>query len=413
MTTKRKRTSPAIEPQLFQRLLLIALIGQYFWYFLREIVHRSTYSPWTFERWALFTGLFFIFFILHIGAQFFTQKRWRTILYVVIQSCLIFSLSSVADSTDLLRWLYLPLLGELILYSGSLWFAAFATAVMFGFSVVRGYIDGFYLGETYLDEVLFNVGWWAIWWALGQSSYVSALLLQLWGRQRAVNLLNELDMAHRQLAEYAIQVQKLTLNNERARMARELHDTLAQGLTGTILQLEALEAYLEIGDSTKAASIATQTKKRARAALADSRRAIDDLRLQPLEHMTLPELIAQEVSRFSEATGISYTLDLMPTLTLSPLVGEHLTRCISETLSNIARHAKATHISLSFFQKGDTLDVQISDNGVGFDVESATKLMGHYGLLGIRERVRLIGGSVDLDSKPGAGTTVSLHLKTA
>lgn len=64
-------------------------------------------------------------------------------------------------------------------------------------------------------------------------------------------------------------------------------------------------------------------------------------------------------------------------------------------------------------QKRDTLDVEIADNGIGFDVESASNLTGHYGLMGIRERVRLIGGTVEMNSKPGAGTTIQLHLKAA
>ncbi len=408
MTAKRKRTA---EPQFFQRLLLITLVGQYIWFLFRELVWLSRVSHWTVERFLIYTVLFAVFFGMHCFARYFCANPYRTAVYVFVQSCLIFAISAVADSTDLLRWLYLPLLGQLILYAGSLWFAAFATAMLFGFSIVRGYIDGFYFREVYLDQVLMDVGWWAIWWSLGQSSYVSALLLQLWGRRRAVNLLTELDAAHRQLAEYAVQVEKLTLSSERARMARELHDTLAQGLTGTILQLEALEAYLEIGDNAKAVNIATQTKKRARAALADSRRAIDDLRLQPLEHMTLSELIEHEIQRFSEATGISYTLDVLPTLTLPPIASEHLHRCISEGLSNIARHAKATHVALSLIQKNETLDVYLKDNGVGFDIESASNLTGHYGIMGIRERVRLLGGIFEIESKPGAGTTIHLHLK--
>jgi len=413
MTTKRKRTGHHIEARFFQRLLLITLIAQYFWFFLKEIVEPSTYSPWTPERWGLFTGFFVVFFIAHVFAQRFCRTRGGAIIYSVLQGGLIFSLSCVADSTDLLRWLYLPLLGELILYGELLWLAAFATALMFGFSFVRGYLDGFFYNEIYLDVVLFEVSWWAVWWALGQSSYVSALLLQLWGRRRALNLLNELDVAHRQLAEYAIQVEKLTLSHERERMARELHDTLAQGLTGTILQLEALEAYLEIGDASKASMIATQTKKRARAALADSRRAIDDLRLQKLESMSLAELIEHEVSRFAEATGISYTLDLLPTFSLPPILGEHLLRCLSESLSNIARHAKASHVNLAFLQRGDLIDIKITDNGIGFDIESAAELTGHYGLMGIRERMRLIGGTVEMNSKLGAGTSIHLQLKAA
>ena len=88
----------------------------------------------------------------------------------------------------------------------------------------------------------------------------------------------ELQEAHTQLAEYAQQVETLTLEAERQRMARELHDTLAQGLAGLVLQLEALEASLERGKTGQALQIVGQARERARTTLADARRAIDDLR---------------------------------------------------------------------------------------------------------------------------------------
>ena len=110
--------------------------------------------------------------------------------------------------------------------------------------------------------------------------YVLMFMRQMSARQEAQTLLAELETAHRQLAEYAQEVETLTLEAERQRMARELHDTLAQGLAGLILQLEGLEAHLERGNLAKVVEIAAQAKGRARSTLAEARQAIGDLREQ-------------------------------------------------------------------------------------------------------------------------------------
>ena len=125
------------------------------------------------------------------------------------------------------------------------------------------------------------------------------------------------------------------------------------------------------------------------------------------------ESVQREISRFSEATGISYTLDLPPALLLPEATRAHLLRCISEGLSNIARHAAASHICLSITREGSLLEVQLKDNGVGFNVEAARSLNGHYGLMGMRERARLIGAEFDVRSAIGSGTVIRLRLKDA
>jgi NarL family two-component system sensor histidine kinase YdfH len=97
-------------------------------------------------------------------------------------------------------------------------------------------------------------------------------------REQVQEIAAELEKANQQLSQYAAQVEDLTISNERQRMARELHDTLSQGLTGIILQLEAIEAHLSNERIDKAKAIVSNAKLQARAALADARNAIDDLR---------------------------------------------------------------------------------------------------------------------------------------
>ncbi len=230
-------------------------------------------------------------------------------------------------------------------------------------------------------------------------------------RAEAQGALEALDSAHRRLAEYAERVERLTVSAERQRLARELHDTLAQGLVGIVLQLEALEAHLSKGDAAKALAILQQARSRARAALADARTAISGLR--DGSDPPLAEAIREEASRFSEATGIPCTISVAEPLVLSSDVSGHALRCVAEGLANVARHAQATRASISVANGGGEVVVELSDDGVGFDASFTEERDGHYGLLGLRERARLAGGRLEVSSAPGGGTTLRLLVPVA
>jgi NarL family two-component system sensor histidine kinase YdfH len=227
-------------------------------------------------------------------------------------------------------------------------------------------------------------------------------------RDEAQAALAALDAAHRRLAEYAERVELLTVAAERQRLARELHDTLAQGLVGIVLQLEALDAHLSKGDGAKALSILQQARSRARGALSNARTAIAGLR-----HGDVPwlaEAIREEAACFSEATGIPCTLSIAEPLALPAEVSRQALGCLTEGLANVARHARATRASISVTSGGGEMVVELSDDGVGFDVAFAERRAGHYGLLGLRERARLAGGRLEIASAPGGGTKLRLAL---
>jgi NarL family two-component system sensor histidine kinase YdfH len=140
-----------------------------------------------------------------------------------------------------------------------------------------------------------------------------------------------------------VRVQDLTLANERQRMARELHDTLAQGLAGLILQLEAASTHLANGRNDRAQTILQQAMTRARATLADARRAIDDLRAGQTPAHDLEAALREQVAHFTDATGIPCALDVSLESELPDAAREHVLRAITEGLTNIARHAQAQH----------------------------------------------------------------------
>ncbi len=216
--------------------------------------------------------------------------------------------------------------------------------------------------------------------------------------------------AHSQLEEYAVEVEDLTLIAERQRLARELHDTLAQGLVGLTMQLETIDALLLKQQGNQARVIVQQAMARARATITEARAAIEDLRAETQSTQSFSQAVQSEIQRFTSATGISCACALPETLLLPPALHEHLLRLVAEGLMNIARHARATRawVCANCDQQGITFE--IGDDGIGFDPEVAARQAGHYGLLGLRERARLLQGRLQIISAPGKGAIIRLQL---
>jgi NarL family two-component system sensor histidine kinase YdfH len=247
------------------------------------------------------------------------------------------------------------------------------------------------------------------WWALGNVPivifiviYVTMYMRQIEARAQAQALAMELEKANQQLSEYADRVEDLTIANERQRMARELHDTLSQGLAGLILQLEAADANLANDRSEKARVIIQQSMQQARATLESSRRAIDNLR-QP-EPENLEGAIQREITQFSEYSGIPCEIRLEIPGRFLEEIQEAVIRSVAEALNNIARHAEAQKVEISAMSENGSLMIILKDDGKGFDPENIPA--GHYGILGIRERIRLVGGQLEIKSSSQSGTTL-------
>jgi NarL family two-component system sensor histidine kinase YdfH len=226
---------------------------------------------------------------------------------------------------------------------------------------------------------------------------------QLAEREKAQELAERLESANAQLAANAARIESLTLQNERQRMARELHDTLAQGVAGLVLQLEAVKAHLASDRLDRASAIVDQALTRARGTLSASRAAIDDLRSEPGD---LAEAVREKVDRFTQGTGIPCELELsLEENQLLPEITDHGLSILSEALANVMKHAQATKVNVRFRVHKDELELEVHDDGKGFDNHQETG-DGHYGLLGMRERARLTGGELKIESNAGQGTTV-------
>ncbi len=201
------------------------------------------------------------------------------------------------------------------------------------------------------------------------------------------------------------QQQEHVLSHERQRMARDLHDTLAQGVAGIILQLEAAKPHLAVNDSEKVQQVIDRTLQRARATLQEARSVIADLRVAT----SLQKRVSEKIEQFQHMTTIPCELTHQDLDCDDLRVNEIVLHTLAEGLANIAQHAQASRVAVSIIQSKMALALQIQDNGCGFDTRKAIA-PGHYGLLGMRERIHLIGGQFSLESTIGQGTCLQVHL---
>jgi NarL family two-component system sensor histidine kinase YdfH len=247
---------------------------------------------------------------------------------------------------------------------------------------------------------------------IGEFTEISALIpfacasVILYIQQRDQNLLRELETVHMQLEDYAARVQDLTLTTERQRLARELHDTLAQGLVGLTMQLETIDALLSKQHCEQARTIVQQAMARSRATITSARAAITDLRTASAATGDILAALEAEAQHFTLATGIPCTCRLQTEL--PGKYHDHLLRLTREGLTNIARHAQASQAWVRAGVENAMITLDIEDNGIGFDPAQVTT--GHYGLLGLRERARLMNGHLLIESEQGRGTLVRLCL---
>lgn len=199
---------------------------------------------------------------------------------------------------------------------------------------------------------------------------------------------------------------------ERARIARDLHDTLIQSLVGVLTQLR-LSRKLIGSDPERASQELAGTESLAREGLEKARAVVGQIRARVLEDVTLGAKIRNALSELRTRLNIRVSLEMDPEA--DDLLGEHaagLTRVFEEALRNVERHARARtlDVALRMIREGDRkfISLTIRDNGVGFD--PSIHRVGHYGLTGIKEQVELLGGEVSIESAHGAGASIKTRI---
>lgn len=194
---------------------------------------------------------------------------------------------------------------------------------------------------------------------------------------------------------------------ERYRLAREIHDTLAQGLVAIIFQLETADSLLEsTGPDNHARAVVRRALQLTRQTLEEARRSVSDLRAAPLEGRNLEEALSSLVTELSTEHDMDGSFTVQDSRPLPPRLESGLYRIAQEALTNIARHAYAQRFSIQLNLRPDQAELVISDDGRGFDLNDVTK--GRFGMIGLNERTRLLDGQIEIRSEPGSGTWIKV-----
>ena len=200
---------------------------------------------------------------------------------------------------------------------------------------------------------------------------------------------------------------------ERHRLAREVHDGPAQALANAVFQVEYCEQLAE-KDPRKTKQELARLKVDLRESLAEVRYFISDLRPAALEKLGLAAALRRLVSQYESSFGIPVELDVAELARFSAAYELAIFRVVQEALQNIRKHSRATAVRMGLGWADGALVVTIEDNGVGFDPERAGQgTARHFGLLTMRERAEVVGATLDVASSPGRGTRVELKLPRA
>src|SRR5581483_2977557 len=231
---------------------------------------------------------------------------------------------------------------------------------------------------------------------------------------------NELEEAHRQLAQSVVREQELAVLRERTRLAREMHDTIGHALVLISVKLEAAQR-LRTRDPERCDQELESTKQIARETMTALRASIADLRSPTLEHAHINHALSLSARELAQRTNLSVTYTLQADIDLLPAsVEETLWKVSQEAFTNIEKHAHASHVQISISLEDEKLVMRIHDDGIGLppalnqpDKDGSPVYSspgGHYGLRGMRERVEAIGGRLTLQSSKEQGTTIEVEL---
>ncbi len=224
-------------------------------------------------------------------------------------------------------------------------------------------------------------------------------------REDIERLTVQLEQANHELQEYASNAEEISAIKERNRLAREIHDGLGHYLTAMNMQSKVVSALID-KDQTQAQHAVGKLQEMILSALADVRQSVAALRSDGITGRHIPEALIPLVTE-SRQSGLPTELTVLgEPRPLSPALELALYRAVQEGLTNIQKHARATHVTIWLEYREQDVRLQVEDNGHGVSMDFDVDRNGtgkHYGLFGLRERIQLLGGEMRIESAPGAG----------
>jgi signal transduction histidine kinase len=388
---KKLRSSPALSFIIVSFVIWIAVSLRW----ILEFIEQSHPYLW------LLSAILALFGIL-LGLQPLITKGSpiRAYIYLGLQSALIICAMLLYYELDFFALLFLPLGGQaMLLFSRKtaiIWIVIFGVAIIVGQTIQFGWPEGLSFTFLYLAGLFFV------------ASFSTLMMRADEARIQSDRLLDELQQAHSQLQEYAGQAEELATAKERNRLARELHDSVAQTLYGLTLQAEAASRKLNAGKSDEVADFLAEIRESAQQTLKETRLLIFELRPPILESEGLASALRARLESVESRSGLKAQINLAEVGRLPSGIEAGLYGISNEVLNNILKHARASEIKVSLGKKAGKIALEINDNGIGFDPESAEK-HGGLGLKGMRERAEQINGNLQISSGEN-GTQVSVEV---
>ncbi len=363
-------------------------------------IHRQipTYTiPFNHAAISIFVLFWITGLILSIwiGPWLYQKRPWEMVCVPIILSIIFVTVLPMSAPIIMVGTYPVLLIESIIAYRRPQILLIGLTAIYSIFWVAWLLIVGWRLALITLQSFIFVILIVLYYWRLYQQ--------QLSERQRVEDLYSELQLAYKQVEASAIR-------SERQRVARELHDTLTQGLAAVVMQLEAADSFLDQGNTKRAKEIIKDSVAASRKALQESRITLTDLRSTTEE--SLPARLQLTTEAIQKNYHINTTIKLGDIPDYSPSQLTEITRIVTEALTNVAKHAKTNQALISSQLKNDIFKLKVIDFGEGFNTQNKPKA-GHYGLSGLQERAARLDGVVTVISSLGEGTTVTLTMPTS
>jgi signal transduction histidine kinase len=329
------------------------------------------------------------------------MRPWLPALYLLVQAGVVMALFFVPPHLDHFAGLFIPLSLQAVLFLGRrlgfLCIALFPLA-MFGAlaSSARGW--PFALAMACLaGAVCFLFG-----------SYAHQVQETARARVKNQRLLAELQVANHRLQGAAAQAEDLAAEQERNRLARELHDSVTQTVFSMNLTVQSARLLLD-RDPTRAAGQLWRLEELAASAMGEIQALVSQLRpMSVAEDGLLPALRRLAFERQAR-DGLQVSLDAGAEMALPEAVATGLYRIVQEALVNVVKHAGTCQATVRLNLGGNPASLEIIDHGLGFDPQAALGQRGHLGLAGMAEQAREMGWNLAVDSRPGRGTRIRVE----
>lgn len=344
-------------------------------------------------------GIAYISIGIYIYAYCLKRKSNQLyLLYFLIQVTLGSLIVYLGEGSGFSAILLLPLAGHAVVMFSGYWLYAINGAIVLGYLfAVRAYSGEWTNVWSTLPTVIAGLIYIMI--------FTQMALDEEFSKQRAEKLYNELESANSKLIKYANEIEELATIQERNRLAREIHDGLGHYLTTILIQLQAAEAVLPT-DKEKALDAIEKARKQSKLALIDVRKSVSAFRYDPYNPEDLDSLIIKALTP-CEWVGITTWFDVNgQKRNLSNIVNSTIFRIVQETVNNACKYSQAEnyYLNISYENKYE-LKINIRDDGVGSDV-----LQGGFGLLGLKERIELINGTINIITSPNQGFMLEICL---